>query len=175
MNFFDILLGGLIAFGLVRGFMKGLFVELASLVALIAGLYGAIHFSYFVGDYLTSQLGWSEKYINLIAFIITFIIIILLVSLAGKLLTKIADLAMLGIVNKLAGAAFGALKIAVILGALLVFFDRTNHTLSFVKEETLEESVLYQPVRDIGAYVFSLVLKDKEEAEKSADTGNQSG
>jgi len=47
MNVLDIILGALLLFGLVRGFMKGLFVEVASLVALIAGVYGAIHFSSF--------------------------------------------------------------------------------------------------------------------------------
>jgi membrane protein required for colicin V production len=165
MNFIDIILGGLILFGLVRGFSKGLFVEAASLAALIAGIYGAIHFSYFVGNYLTEQLSWDEKYINLAAFALTFILIITLVTLAGKLLTKIADFASLGILNKLLGAAFGGLKIAIILGAVLVFFDRTNNTIEFVENETIEESVLYEPVKTIGDVVFQWVLKEKNAVE----------
>ena len=52
MNIFDIVIAALLIFGFVRGVMKGLFVEVASLVALIAGVYGAIHFSYFIGDFL---------------------------------------------------------------------------------------------------------------------------
>ncbi|MCB0383139.1 MAG: CvpA family protein, partial [Psychroserpens sp.] len=47
MAIIDIILGALLLFGLIRGFLKGLFVEVASLVALIAGVYGAIHFSNF--------------------------------------------------------------------------------------------------------------------------------
>ena len=43
MNILDIILGALILFGLIRGLSKGLFVEVASLVALIAGVFGAIH------------------------------------------------------------------------------------------------------------------------------------
>ncbi len=160
MNYIDILLGGLILFGLIRGFSKGLFIEVASLVALIAGIYGAIHFSYVAGNYLSNRVDWSESYINLAAFAITFIAIVVAVSFAGKLLTKIADFAMLGVLNKLAGAAFGALKFAVVLGAILVFFARTNHSISFINQETLDKSVLYEPVKDIGAYVFSLVLKE---------------
>ena len=165
MSFIDIVLGALILFGLVRGFMKGLFVEVASLVALIAGIYGAIHFSYITGDYLSERVSWDEKYINLAAFAITFIVIIIVVSMAGKLLTKIADFAMLGIVNKLAGAAFGGLKVAVIMGAVLIFFDRTNNLITFVDDETIDNSVLYEPVRDIGAFVFSKVLKEKQPEE----------
>ncbi len=161
MNFIDIVLGGLILFGLVRGLMKGLFVEVASLVALIAGIYGAIHFSYFVGDYLQERVSWDEKYINLTAFAITFIVIIVAVSLAGKMLTKMADFASLGILNKLLGGVFGGLKIAVILGAVLVFFDKTNNTIEFIKKETIDESALYKPVRGIGDFVFQWVLKEK--------------
>ena len=162
MSFIDIILGGLILYGLVKGLMKGLFVEAASLVALIAGIYGAIHFSYFAGNFLTTKVDWDEKYINLIAFAITFVAIIIGVSLAGKFLTKIADFAALGLLNKIFGAIFGALKFAVILGAILVFFDKTNNTIEFVKKETLENSILYKPVKGVGAFVFKLVLKEKE-------------
>ena len=40
LNVLDIALGALILFGLARGLMKGLFVEIASIVALILGIYG---------------------------------------------------------------------------------------------------------------------------------------
>ncbi len=163
MSFIDIILGGLILYGLIKGLMKGIFVEIASLIALIAGIYGAIHFSYFAGDFLSTKVDWDEKYINLTAFAITFVGIVVGVALAGRFLTKIADFAALGVLNKILGAVFGALKFAVILGAVLVFFDKTNNTIEFVKKETLEKSVLYKPVKDIGAFVFKLVLKDKKE------------
>jgi len=163
MNFLDIVLGLLLIYGLYKGLKNGLFVEIASIIALIAGLYGAIHFSYIAGDYLSKNMEWNERYINIASFIITFIIIVLVVHLAGKFLTKIADFAMLGLLNKLAGAIFGALKVAVILGALLVFFDRANSSINLVKSETLEDSVLYEPIKEIGALVFSKVLKGKED------------
>ena len=48
MNVFDIIIASLLLFGFVRGIMKGLFLEVASLVALIAGVYGSIHFSLYL-------------------------------------------------------------------------------------------------------------------------------
>jgi membrane protein required for colicin V production len=163
MGILDIVLGLLLIYGLYKGLKNGLFVEIASIIALVAGLYGAIHFSYIAGDYLSKNMEWNERYINIASFIITFIIIVLVVQLAGKFLTKIADFAMLGLLNKLAGAIFGALKVAVILGALLVFFERANSSVNLVKSETLEESALYEPIKEIGALVFSKVLKEKED------------
>ena len=163
MGILDIVLGLLLIYGLYKGLKNGLFVEIASIIALVAGLFGAIHFSYIAGDYLSKNMEWNERYINIASFIITFIIIVLVVQLAGKFLTKIADFAMLGLLNKLAGAIFGALKVAVILGALLVFFERANSSVNLVKSETLEESALYEPIKEIGAFVFSKVLKEKED------------
>ncbi len=166
MNLLDIILGLLLAYGLYKGFKNGLFVEVASLIALIAGIFGAIHFSYIAGDYLHQNMQWDERYINIASFIITFIIIVLLVHVAGKFLTRIADFAMLGLLNKLAGALFGSLKIAVIVGALLIFFERVNAAAGFVKNETMQESIFYEPVKEIGEYVFSMVLQDDENSDE---------
>ena len=47
MNYFDYLLLLPLVYGLYRGFTKGLIIELASLVALIAGVYGAMYLSSF--------------------------------------------------------------------------------------------------------------------------------
>lgn len=165
MSFLDIVLGLLLAYGLYKGLKNGLFVEIASLIALIAGIFGAIHFSYIAGNYLHEHMQWDERYINLAAFIITFIAIVLLVHVAGKFLTKIADFAMLGLLNKVAGGLFGVLKVAIILGAILIFFERVNATVGLVKNETMENSILYEPIKDIGAFVFSKVLKGEEDSE----------
>lgn len=165
MNYLDIVLGLLLLWGLWKGFKNGLFLEIASIVALVAGIFGAIHFSYHTGDYLSQNMDWDERYINIAAFLITFFAIVFVVHIAGKFLTKIADFAMLGLLNKIAGAIFGALKVAVILGALLVFFERVNSSAGFVKNETLENSILYEPIKEIGALVFSKVLRGNSRIE----------
>lgn len=157
----DIILGILLLLGLWKGFNNGLLIELASIVALIAGIYGAIHFSYIAGDYLTEQMNWEERYINLAAFIVTFIVIVIAIHFAGKLLTKVANIALLGLLNKIAGAVFGTLKVAVILGAILIFFNRVNSNLKFISEEAQNESVLFNPIKEIGAVVFDTILRKK--------------
>lgn len=162
MSFLDIVIGILLVWGLYKGLKNGLFVEVASLVALIAGIYGAIHFSYITGEYLAERFDWSEQYLKIAAFLITFFAIIIVVNLAGKFLTKIADFAMLGLLNKVAGGIFGMLKVAVILGALLIFFERLTSSFDIINEETKQESVFYEPIKEIGALVFSLVLEDEE-------------
>ncbi|WP_250433446.1 CvpA family protein [Hanstruepera flava] len=166
MAIIDIVLLALLGFGLIRGFFKGFFVEVASLVALIAGIYGAIHFSYYVADLLIEHVDWSEKTINITAFAITFIIIVLVIALAGKALTKLADFAALGFLNKLLGGIFGMLKIGLILSILLIIFDKMNSTITFVDEEHTQDSILYNPVKSLAPMLFPTIIK-------ADDTDNQ--
>ena len=173
MSILDIILLVILLFGLVRGFINGFFVEITSLVALALGVYGAIHFSYFAADFLKDKVDWTEKYIQIIAFASTFIIIVLLISLTGKLLTKIADVAALGILNKIAGAAFGTAKLALILSIVLIVFSKLNRTLPFVSEENLESSMLYNPVKNLAPTLFpSILTKDEEESAENNDDQN---
>lgn len=160
MGVIDIVLGVLILLGLVRGFLKGLFVEIASLIALVAGVYGAIHFSNYASAFLESKVEWNEKTINVVAFAITFVVILLAITLVGKALTKLADFASLGILNKLLGAVFGGLKIALILSVVLIVFDKMNKTIPFASKDDLESSMLYHPVKSLAPSILPSLLKD---------------
>ena len=160
MPVIDIILGALIIYGIIKGFFKGLFVEVASLLALMLGVYGAVHFSNYAAEFLSNYVDWSGKKINISSFIITFVVIVLAISLAGKALTKLANFAALGIINKLLGALFGGLKIALILSVLLLVFDRFNNTLSLVSEEELEDSILYKPVSSIATMILPQFINE---------------
>ena len=170
MAFLDIVIGLLLLWGLYIGLKNGLLIEIAAIIALVAGIYGAIHFSYIAGNYLSEHWQWNEKYINIAAFIITFIVIVVLIHMAGKLLTKVANIALLGLLNKIAGAIFGMVKVAVILGALFIFFDKTAVTSHLLSDKAKEDSALYEPVKEIGAFIFSKVLieigEEKERLEE---------
>ncbi len=163
MNTVDIVLGIFLLYGLVRGFFRGFLTELASLVGLVAGIYGAIHFSYYAGEFLSQHVDWDIEIINLASLAITFLIIIFVVSLVGKMLTKAADFAALGIVNKLLGAVFGLLKSAFVASVIIMFFMTSNKTLEFVETETLEDSVLYEPVAVIAPIILPSIIKQVKE------------
>lgn len=169
MNTFDIILAALLIFGFIRGLLKGLFVEVASLIALFAGVYGAIHFSFFVGDFLVNYVSWEERYITITSYAITFAIIVLVIALLGKVLTKIADFAALGMLNKILGGVFGALKIGLILSIVLLVFSKLNDTIPFISEEQQEDSIIYEPVKKLAPTLFPNFLKIVEEETEEFD------
>jgi len=173
MGILDIALFALLILGLVRGFKRGFFVELASLVALIAGVYGAFHFSNYAVTFFEERVNWDENTINIVAFISTFIIIVLVIALAGKALTKIADFAMLGLFNKILGALFSGLKVAVILSVVLIVLEKMNANILFVKEEDKKASNLYKPIKSIVPTIFpNVVVNGKPLGEDLNDENN---
>ncbi len=169
MNTVDIILSLVLLYGLVRGFFRGLLTELASLIGIVAGIYGAIHFSHFIGDFLEAQVNWKVQYINLVSFAITFVLIVFLVSLAGKMLTKVAGFAALGIVNKLLGGVFGLIKSAFVASVIIMFFKATNERIEIVEEQTLKESILYNPVEGIAPVILPSIIKQVKERDLLKD------
>ena len=105
----------------------------------------------------------DQEYVSLAAFAGTFITIIVTIALLGKMLTKLADFAALGIINKILGGVFGAIKIGLILSVVFIFFGKMNDTIPFVKKETLDESILYAPVKKIAPTIFPSIIKNEDE------------
>ncbi|MCR9181486.1 MAG: CvpA family protein [Flavobacteriaceae bacterium] len=163
MNSLDVFLAIFLAIGLFQGFRKGFFIELASLLGLVLGVVGAIYFSHFVAGFLASFTDWSEQTLNMAAFAITFIGIVILISSIAKLLTKTLDLVALGLVNKLLGGLFGVLKTAFFLSVLILFINAIENELSFMDEEKKDASLLYKPVASLAPMVLPKLIKELNE------------
>lgn len=154
MGFLDILLGGLLLYGFIRGIWNGLFVELASFVSLIIGIYVAIKFSHLMKAIIVGHVSWSPQTIQIAAFIITFILVVVGISFLAKFLTTVANFASLGLVNKLVGGFFGLFKTILILSIILNFFQKMNSNNTFAKKETLENSMFFYPIQKISAAIY---------------------
>lgn len=143
MNGIDIFIGILIAFGIFRGFQKGLIQELASVVALIFGLIGAFAFSDLTKVYLLNWLKWEDEYLQIAAFILTFLGIVICITLIGKLLTKFMQAIALGGINRIFGSVFGGLKMLLIVVLLMLIFKALNAGTDWFEKEQLHQSKAY--------------------------------
>jgi len=70
MNFLDVLLGIPLLWFTYKGFTKGFVIELATLVALLLGIYAAIHFSEQVGVFIADKISIRKGYITMLSFTI---------------------------------------------------------------------------------------------------------
>ena len=159
MSFIDIVFAALLAYAIYKGLKNGLFVEIASLLALVVGIFVAIKFSHIVRAVIETKVSWDPKYIEITAFALTFIAVVVVIHLSAKLLTKIVDFAYLGWINRLAGAGFSVLKTVLALSIVILLLEKINVNNMLVKQETLDESIFYNPTKEISAFVYPQIEK----------------
>lgn len=161
MNTLDIILVIPIIWLMYRGYQKGFIIELSSLVALILGIYFAINFSDFAAGLLIKNFDIGDKYLSIIAFIVTFLAVVFAVFLVGKILEKFIDILLLSFVNKLAGAAFGVIKAAFFLSVVLWIINSFDISKSIIKEESRQNSALYPPIEHFAPTIIPKLRLDK--------------
>ena len=159
MSFLDIILGIILVVGLFKVIKNGLFVELASLISLFLGIYIAIKFSSFTAVFLTDFVHWNPKTIQIFAFIITFILVVIGITMMAKAFTSVANFAHLGIVNKLGGGFFRLLKTVLILSVFLNLFEKINFNNILAKKETLDNSLFYRPIQKTAGFIYPSIEK----------------
>lgn len=171
MNYIDIVLGILLLLAAINGFSKGLISEVASIAALILGIWGAIKFSHITTDFLIENFNMHSEHMNIISFVITFVVIVVLVHIIGSTVSKLAETVLLGFANKLAGLVFGILKSALILSIILVIFDKIDEDVHILSNKAKENSRMYEPIRSFAPSIFPFIegweidLKDDQEYE----------
>ena len=142
MNWLDWTLLVLLAAAAVRGFFRGFVVELASLVALVLGIWAASHYNARVAAWLE-----LDPQHEVVSFVITFIGVLVLVHLLARVVTKAMDLAQLGLPNKVAGLLFGVLRAAFVLSVALNLLLARAEVSGLVPQEAMKGSALYGPLR----------------------------
>lgn len=157
MNFIDAILIIPLLWAAYKGFKKGLIIEIFSLLALFAGIYGGIHFSDLVADWLKDAVNIKEKYLPAVSFALTFIGVVVLVFYLGKMLEKVITMAAMKPLNKIAGAGFSLLKYGLILSIILGFLLPICKNLDILDQSSIEGSVLLEPVHDFALVVIPAI------------------
>ena len=140
--------------GIIRGISKGFLEQALALAGVVLSVWAAFRFSTLVSTWLKPYLDVSETTLNVISFALILVAITLVVFLVAKLLTKVAELAMLGWLDKLLGLVFALAVNALVIGVFIIMFDTLNQKFGLVKPEVLDGSVVYTTLRDICYFVF---------------------
>lgn len=132
------------------GFKKGLIIELSTLLALVLGVFVSLYFSDITAEFLKNSFDMHTKYLKLISFIITFLLVVIAVNLIGKMIEKLVDMVALSFLNKSAGGVFGVLKAVVIISLLLFFIESIDKKKVLLSEELTEKSIFYPYIQPIA-------------------------
>lgn len=158
MNYIDIIVGIVLLFLGVRGFAKGLIIELASIAALILGVWAAVKFSFTVEGYLARSTEIDRDYLPALAFAVVFVAVVIGVHFLARILQRVLKLAALGFVNRIAGAVFGVLKGTVILSFVFVFINSFGGaTFNLLSPQLRNNSVTYPYLSKFGPAILPFI------------------
>lgn len=176
MNYLDVFIAVPLIWGLYKGLSRGIIKELASLLGLALGIYGALRFSEQFHLLIQENTSIDESFIPIIAFAVTFLIIILMVRVLGLILDKIIKIVALGLISRMLGGIFGMLKMALITSALLLIVNSIDQQLEIIPKEQKKKALLYQPISEIVPFLLneeeanSLKREAKKVWEESKET-----
>ena len=153
MSYLDIIIAIILFLFGFKGFRKGLVIEVVTLLAFGVGIYGAMHFSDFTANHLQDFMEINPKYLNTIAFVLTFILLVIVVNMIGKAVTGLIEAMNLSFFNKLGGFVFGVAK-GVLLCSLLLLVLNNFQLTGVLKPEMREKSKLYPYIEETVPYVY---------------------
>lgn len=153
MNYIDLILLAVLLLALISGIAKGFIHQLTSFAALVAGLLAAIWFSHYVAGFIGRfvDLGAGK---HIVAFVLTFVVVLLVIRICGNWIKRLAEVLMLGFLDKLLGGLFSLLKWSFILSLLLLLFTSFNNQLTLIQPRVLSQSKLYGPIQNIVPRAF---------------------
>jgi membrane protein required for colicin V production len=159
MNYLDIIFLVPLLFALYRGFKKGMIHMVASLAALVLGIFGAIRLRPMFASLLDSIFDISPDYMNVIAFSVAFVSIVLVVHLVAFAVERLIKAVALNLVNRLLGMGFGLLVTAFVISMILWPVNQVNEEKQIIKPERIENSLLYKPLSAFAPAVFPYLKK----------------
>ena len=154
MNFLDIILIIPIIWLAYKGFRKGLIIELTSLLALILGVYISYYFSNYTADFLRDMFNVGKKYMSILSFAVTFIVVVIAVFAIGKMLEKFIDIILLGFINKIAGSFFGILKAVFVFSVIIYIINGFDHNHNIISNKLRDNSLLYNPISSVAEIIL---------------------
>ena len=165
MSNIDISILIIVGAGFVFGLFKGLVRELASLAAIVLGIYGAKLFSSLLVPLVVDMLGVYEKVAQPLSYVVLFIAIAVALLILARTVDKVFDAVSLGGLNKFLGGVFGALKYALIISVLINVFEPLNQKFRFMSEEKQQNSVTYRPMLNLAPDLWDEATQYRHESE----------
>ena len=149
LNYIDYIILIILVLFLIQGYRKGIIIGLATIAALLLGIYAAVHFSNYLDATLMEHLHPSRKWLPILSFSITFIVVVIVVMLVAKLTEKLVDVVGMGFFNHIGGAALGLIKGAILISILIFIFKSVDPKGKWPTDPDKKGSFFYSQVSEI--------------------------
>lgn len=123
MSTADIVIVVLMLFGAYKGYRDGFLMGIATLFALVLGIFIAFKFTGEGMEFLQEKFNADKAFLPYLSFLMIFVGIVILVTMLGKFLRHSIDKTFLGRVDEAFGSVLGAFKMLFMLSVFLWIID----------------------------------------------------
>ena len=141
-----------------RGFQKGFIDGIFSLLSVVLGGWTMSVFS----DTTYTLLGLEGENARIIASGVTFIAVVILVFMLGKVVKSLIRIVLPEILDKLAGLLLGGLKVLLFFGTIFYLIKCVDVTEKILTKESKETSFFYKPSITLADFLVPQIEKLKE-------------
>ncbi|NLA15125.1 MAG: CvpA family protein [Bacteroidales bacterium] len=154
LNYIDIIILIVWSIAVLEGLMKGLIKQVFGILAVILASYAAYHFTDLAANYIVQWFGWNGEGLRIVAFIATFVSVLVIVLIAGHIIDKLMKIVFLGWLNRLAGIFFGWIKWNVLLAVVMHILHLVESYTPFLPDGALHASRLYPVILKFGSLLL---------------------
>lgn len=149
----DIIFLFILFLAVVKGWRKGLILGLFSMICGLIGLAAAVKLSAVLATHMKADLHMTSRWLPVIAFILVFVLVIMLISWAGRILEKLIKWIMLEWLNKLGGILLFVIFYLSIYSIILFYGTKTP----FITKQAVKESHFYSLIAPFGPGIIRLI------------------
>lgn len=158
MNWLDITLVVLVIAGGIKGYTDGFIRQIVFFFALVAAIHLSSKVAVNVREYVIQTAIFEEPAATIISYILAFVMIAGIVTLAGWIIHKMISATPLSLFNQLAGAAFGLIVTLLILSLTLNIIEGVDHHSALISQKTKAESRFYFYIKNIIPDIYPIDL-----------------
>ncbi len=162
MIYIDLIVIVVLLYAFLKGFSNGLVNELASFLGLLIGAIISYSFSDDLSKIIDDYVEIDGQILNILSFILLFILTSFLFTIAGKYMTKLIKYISLGTINRLLGGIFSSLKFLIIIVSISMVINYFSELLAIeiIPSEQKNKSTVYPILISIGDLLLE-VLNNK--------------
>jgi len=160
--YIDLIVIVVLLYAFLKGFSNGLVNELASFLGLLIGAIISYSFSDDLSKIIDDYVEIDGQILNILSFILLFIMTSLLFTIAGKYMTKLIKYISLGTINRLLGGIFSSLKFLIIIVSISMVINYFSELLAIeiIPSDQKNKSTVYPILISIGDLLLE-VLNNK--------------
>ena len=151
MNLIDLLIIALFGYGIIKGYNKGLIIELSSFFGIFISFFISTNLDDIISKQIVELVNINFDIVNIIVFILVFLLSYSAIIFIAKGFTKLIKFVYLGLLNSLLGSLFGGLKLLLIL----IILSKIIFSFSLIPLKTLSESVLIIQLHILSEIIFN--------------------